>query len=336
MITTFDGTHQRPIGVLGTGSYRPSRIVTSDDVGAPAGVTGDWVARKTGIRERRWAKPDEATSDLAVAAAREALDDAGVPASHVSLVVVATSTPDSPQPPTASVVAAGIGADEHAAAFDVNVVCSGFVYALTVAEQLLRAAEPAYGLVVGTDLYSRILDPTDRRTVVLFGDAAGAVLMGPADRRSIVASRLLGAAGEQDLIGVAGGGSRLPASEETIAEGEHFFRMNGRAVRDFVTTRVPAAIRSFLADQGLRPEDIDHLIPHQANGRIIAELADDLGFANSRVHTTFADSGNTGAASVPLTLARAAREGRLRSGDRVLLVAFGGGMALGMTLLSWP
>ena len=258
-----------------------------------------------------------------------------MPGADLSLVVVATTTPDSPQPPTASVVAHEIGAGAGAAAFDVNVVCSGFVYGLTVGESLLRSAGGGYALVIGADMYSRILDPTDRRTVVLFGDAAGAVVLGPARGSAPMRSRLVGVARDRDLIGVAAGGSRLPTSPATLARGDQYFRMNGRGVREFVMDRVPDAIREFLAEVGLTPGDLDWLVPHQANGRIVEDLADAVGLPRDRVCVTYEDSGNTSAASIPLTLARAVRLGQVRAGDRVLLVTFGGGMALGLALVTW-
>ncbi|PZT75375.1 3-oxoacyl-ACP synthase [Streptomyces sp. AC1-42W] len=321
--------------MLGTGSWLPSHVVTNDEVGAPAGVDHDWILGKTGIRERRWAKPDEATSDLAAAAGLAALEAAGILGSELSLVVVATSTPDQPQPPTASAVADAVGAGFGTTAFDLNAVCSGFVFALAAAERMLRGTD-GYALVIGADIYSRILDRHDRRTTILFGDGAGAVVLGPADGTGRMhGARLTGFGADRDLIQVPAGGSRLPASEQTLREGMHHFVMNGRAVRDFVAQQVPPAISMFLADNGMRPQDVDHFVPHQANGRMLENLARGVGIPLDRTHTTFEEYGNTGSASVPVTLDRAARSGAVKQGDLVLLAGFGGGMAMGLALLTW-
>ncbi|MGW3205218.1 3-oxoacyl-ACP synthase III family protein [Streptomyces sp. NPDC001135] len=321
-----------PVGILGTGSCLPGNVVTNDDVGPPAGVTDQWIRRKTAIRERRWAKPDEATSDLAAVAARRALHDAGVRAEDVTLVLVATSTPDSPQPPTATAVAAELGVPAGTPAFDVNAVCSGFVFALTAAERMIHGSG-GHAVVIGADIYSRMLDPGDRRTAVLFGDGAGAVVLGPTRGAGVIATRLSTFPGERGLIRVPAGGSRIPASRMSVEQGLHCFTMDGPAVRRFVESRVAPLIRAFLdthVPDRARPL---HFVPHQANGRMIETLAADLGFAPERTHTTVAFSGNTGAASVPVTLDRAA--GRIAPGDLVVLAGFGGGMAAGLALVEW-
>ncbi|UZJ29472.1 3-oxoacyl-ACP synthase III family protein [Streptomyces endophytica] len=324
---------QSPVGVLGTGSYLPGHVVGNDEAGEPAGVDDAWIVRKTGIRARRWAKPDEATSDLAAAAGRAALKNAGISARDLSLVVVATSTPDTPQPPTAAVVADLIGATPATAAFDLNAVCSGFVFALSVVQRTLLASG-GHALVIGADIYSRILDRTDRRTTVLFGDGAGAVVLGPTDAgRGVLATHLATFPAYRDLIEVAAGGSRRPASAETLADGSHYFRMNGRAVREFVAEHVPPAVHEMLRRAGVRPDQIDHLVPHQANAIMLDELTDALGLPNARLHTTVADYGNTGAASVPVTLDAAVASGAVRPGDLALLAGFGGGMAAGLALV---
>lgn len=320
------------VGILGTGSCLPGNVVTNDEVGAPAGVTDEWITRKTAIRERRWAKSDEATSDLAAMAARMALDNAGVRAEDIALVLVATSTPDSPQPPTATAVAAELGVPAGTPAFDINAVCSGFVFALATAERMIRGTG-THAVVIGADIYSRTLDPTDRRTVVLFGDGAGAVVLGPATGGGVLATRLATFPAERELIRVPAGGSLIPASPASVEQGLHYFTMDGPAVRRFVESRVGPLIRSFLdthlPDRG-RPL---HFVPHQANGRMIEALAADLGFLPEHTHTTVRCFGNTGAASVPITLDRAA--GRFAPGDLVVLAGFGGGMAAGLALVEW-
>ncbi|MDF3292223.1 3-oxoacyl-ACP synthase III family protein [Streptomyces silvisoli] len=323
------------IGIVGTGSYLPAHAVTNAEVGEPAGVTDEWIFGKTGIRNRRRAKPDEATSDLAVIAGRAALESAGISAADISLVIVATSTPDSPQPPTAAIVADEIGARPGTAAFDVNAVCSSFLFALTTAEGILRGTDSEYALVIGADVYSRILDPADRRTAILFGDGAGAVVLGRSGAGELLAGRLAGYGAERDLIQVPAGGSRIPPSVETVRAGLHYFAMNGRGVRDFVAETVTEGIRDFLADTGVPAADLAHFVPHQANGRMLEDLAQRLDIPFERTRTTFEELGNTGAASVPITLDHAARAGAVGTGDLILLAAFGGGMAMGLTLLRW-
>ncbi|BCL27584.1 3-oxoacyl-ACP synthase III family protein [Streptomyces aurantiacus] len=321
-------------GILGTGSYLPSRVIDNKDISELIGVSEEAIWRKTAIRERRWAKPEEATSDLAVAAARAALEQAGVSASQLGVVIVATSTPDSPQPATASVVADELGAGHGTAAFDVNAVCSGFTFALPVAERLLAGDEHSYALVIGADVYSRILALDDRRTALLFGDGAGAVVLGPGGRRRLLSARLAGFGAARDLIRVPAGGSRLPATEETLSAGLHHFRMDGRGVSDFIDSVVVPGIREFLADNGVRPDELAHFVPHQANGRILDEISKSLGIASDRLATTVTRYGNTGAASVPITLDHLSRSGAVAEGDLLLLAAFGGGMSMGLTLIS--
>ncbi|QIS05520.1 beta-ketoacyl-ACP synthase 3 [Nocardia brasiliensis] len=322
------------IAVLGTGSYLPQRIVSNDEVGSGAGVDSAWIIRKTAIRERRWALPDQASSDLATRAAAAALAAAGIGADEVSAIVVATSTPDHPQPPTAAFVQHSLGA-RGASAFDVNAVCSGFVFALSTVEAALARAGGGYGLVVGADVYSRILNPADRRTVVLFGDGAGAVVLGPSESGGLRRFGLHTFGEMTSLIQVPAGGSRRPYDPAAHELGAQYFTMDGRGVRAFVNGSLPVLVKQFLHDAGVNPDDITHLIPHQANGVMLAELAEELGLVNATMHTTVRYYGNTGAASIPITLDNAVRTGGIRSGDKVLLVGFGGGMAVGLTLVEW-
>lgn len=319
------------VGVLGCGSYLPEQEVGNDVVAAEVGVEEPWIERKTGILTRRRAAPWQAASDLAAPAAEEALSRAGLTAADLSVIVVATSTPDSPQPATACVLQDKLGA-VGAAAFDVNAVCSGFVFALETARRLI--SDGGHALVVGVDVYSRILDPTDRRTAVLFGDGAGAVVLGPTPAgRGIVASSLASFGQHAGMIRVPAGGSRIPASKESLAAGEHYFAMDGRGVREFVDREVPGAVRSFLAESGYRDDAVRHFVPHQANRRMLADLETKLALPAARTHYTVERYGNTGAASVPITLAEAQHE--FTEGDLVVLAAFGGGMAMGLSLIRW-
>ncbi|MFD6421233.1 3-oxoacyl-ACP synthase III family protein [Streptomyces sp. NPDC060198] len=326
-----------PVGVLGTGSYLPARTVPNDEVAALAGVTAEWIERKTGVVERRYAADDEAASDLAAHAAARALEDAGVRAEDVAWTIVATSTPDHPQPATAALVQYRIGA-VNAAGFDVNAVCAGFVVALQTAASLL-AGDPtgqSRALVVGTEVYSRIIDRSDRRTAPLFGDGAGAVVLGPVgERHGILGTGLVTEGHLHDLIGVAAGGSRTPASAETLARHEHSFRMRGRDVREYVMRELPPAVAGLLDHLGVKPDEIDHFVPHQANGAMLRDAWEVLGLPRARAHLPVSLHGNTGAASIPLALDDAHRAGKLCDGELVLLAGFGGGMTLGTGLLSW-
>ncbi len=322
------------LGILGTGAYVPDRVVSNDEVGAEAGVDDAWITRKTAIRERRWAARDQATSDLATAAARAALESAGVTAGQLSVIVVATSTPDRPQPPTAAYVQHHLGAVD-AAAFDVNAVCSGEVFALSAIEGFL-ARRGGYGLVVGADLYSRILNPADRRTVVLFGDGAGAMVLGSNGEGARVRHTAMHTFGDlAGLIEVPGGGSRLPLDQDALDAGLQYFTMDGRGVRRFVEEQLPQLTKEFLHEAGVEPDDISHFIPHQANGVMLDTVFADMALPRTTMHLTLAHYGNTGAASIPITLDEAARAGAFHSGDLILLAGFGGGMSAGFVLVEW-
>ncbi|MFE3498613.1 3-oxoacyl-ACP synthase III family protein [Kitasatospora sp. NPDC059160] len=325
--------HASSIGILGTGSHLPANAVDNTLVGSRAGVTAEWIHRKTGISERRYAAEGEATSDLAAHAARAALADAGIRPGQLDHIVVATSTPDHPQPATAAIVQDLIGA-EQAAAFDLNSVCSGFAFALHTAHRLI--ADGGHALVIGADVYSRIIDPTDRRTAILFGDGAGAVVLGPVPAGYGIETSLLETFGRHHrTIRVPAGGSRRPASPESLAEGDHWFAMNGREVREFVTDRLPLTVKELLRRADRTGTEVDHFVPHQANGQMLAEILPSLGLERARTHLTVAEYGNTGAASVPITLDAANRAGALRDGELVLLSGFGGGMSIGSNLLRW-
>ncbi|BCJ44771.1 3-oxoacyl-[acyl-carrier-protein] synthase 3 [Actinoplanes ianthinogenes] len=324
------------VGILGTGSYLPSQIVTNLDLtGRVPDADPEWVARKTLIEARRFAASGEAASDLAGHAARAALEDAGVAAAEIDYIVVSTSTGDSPQPPTSNLVQNLIGAD-RAACLDVNAVCAGWVFALGVANGLVATNPGALVLVIAADIYSRILDFGDRRTAVLFGDGAGAAVVGAVpDGYGIVDLDLASRGEANGLIYVKGGGSRLPATPETVAAGDHYFRMNGRGVRDFVAAAVPPALEKLLHRNEMKAGDVDHFVPHQANGIMLRELVTAAGFQNARTHLTLERYGNVGSASLPVTLDDANRAGAFRAGDLLLLAGFGGGMSMGACLLRW-
>jgi 3-oxoacyl-[acyl-carrier-protein] synthase-3 len=324
-----------PVGILSTGSYLPKDEVSSADLAQVVDAEPGWIERKTRIRARRQAASDEATSDLAVRAAECALEQGGIESTRIDYLIVTTSTGDHPQPPTASLVQTALSA-WRAACFDVNAVCSGFVYGLAVAHGLVAQVPGTYALVIGADIYSRILDYTDRRTAVLFGDGAGAAVVGPTPAGyGILDVDLTNHCGTDRLIFVEAGGSRRPPSRETIEGREHYFRMDGRAVREFVTAYVPPALASLVRRAGYRLEDVDHFVPHQANGVMLDELVAVTGLAGAHTPHTFERYGNTGAASIPVTLDETNRAGQLRDGDLVLLAGFGGGMSIGTCLMRW-
>jgi 3-oxoacyl-[acyl-carrier-protein] synthase-3 len=324
-----------PIGVLGTGAYLPKEEVDNAEIAARTGVTEEWIARKTEILTRRYAAADEATSDLAARAGAEALGRAGLDPADVDYLIVSTSTPDSPQPPTSNLVQNLLGADQ-AACMDLNVVCSGFVYALAMAHALLALHPDRRALVIAADVYSRCLDFSDRRTAVLLGDGAGAVVLGPVPSgRGFIAFELSSRVDAHRLIRVDAGGSRLPASHETVDSGEHYFRMDGRAVRDFVMEQVPPAVAKLLDSAGLDPLDVDHVVPHQPNGVLLRQLIEQLGVSRARTHRTLERYGNIGSASVAVGLDDAFRSGTLVPGQLLLLAGFGGGMSIGTALLRW-
>ncbi|WP_250282035.1 MULTISPECIES: 3-oxoacyl-ACP synthase III family protein [unclassified Frankia] len=336
MTTMTTAPGDRSIGVLGTGSYLPEAARDNDEIARRYGVDNNWIIRKTGIAERRIAAPTEATSDLATAAGQRALEAAGVDAADLDLVVVATSSPDQPQPATACIVQANLGAS-HAAAFDMNAVCTGFVYATAAVAAMMRGTPGMHrALVIGADTYSRILNDQDRSTSVLFGDGAGAVVLGPVPSGYGVLASDLNADGRlADLVTVPAGGSRQPVSPEALASRKHLFHMNGREVRQFVWQVVPAAVLAILAATDTTVADLDLVVPHQANGVLVRDCLASLDFDEDRVHYTVDRYGNTGAASVAVTLDDAVRAGRLDDGSTVLLLGFGGGMTWGSVLLRW-
>ena len=324
------------VGILGTGSYLPAEVVTNDDlVRRVPDADPEWVSRKTMIQARRFAAPDEAASDLAAHAAREALINAGLEAVDIDYLIVSTSTGDSPQPPTSTLVQDKIGAN-RAACFDINVVCAGFVFGTALANSLVAVNPTAKVLVIASDVYSRILDFGDRRTAVLFGDGAGAAVIGSVPAGYGILDQEMVSRGEASaLIRVDAGGSRMPASAETVANGDHYFRMNGRGVREFVNSGVPPALEALLKRADVEVDEVDHFVPHQANGVMLAELVEAAGLQAATTHLTLDRYGNVGSASVPVTLDEANRKGALKDGDIVLMAGFGGGMSVGAALMRW-
>ncbi|WP_394619054.1 3-oxoacyl-ACP synthase III family protein [Lentzea sp. JNUCC 0626] len=323
------------VGVLGTGSCLPDRVVTNEEIAdLVPGATPEWILSRTGISTRRWARPEQATSDLAAVAAARALRRAGVPPDRITHLILATSTGDHPQPPTSCLVQDLIGA-RAAACVDVNAVCAGFVYALDLARSLVATRPGAIALVIGADVYSRILDLTDRRTAVLMGDGAGAAVVGEVPEPGVLDSELISFGESHDLIKVEAGGSRVPTTADTVAAGLHHFTMRGRDVRDFVMNTLPPLLDEVVGRAGLTYADISCFVPHQANAALLRALTVHCGLKEAQAHITADRYGNLGSASVPVALDDAVRSGRIRTGDLVLLAGFGGGMSVGTALLRW-
>ncbi|WP_405881545.1 beta-ketoacyl-ACP synthase 3 [Streptomyces sp. NBC_00169] len=324
------------IGVLATGSCLPERILTNDEVAEAACVDPDWIVQRTGVLRRHIAAPEQAASDLAAEAVRKALTAAGLPASALGLLVLATSTPDELGPSTACRVQALVGAD-NAVAFDVAAACSGWLFAARVARDWLRSGTgERYAAVVGVEVYSRFVDPADRATAVLFADGAAATILGPVPPGTGFAPIRLGSdgTGAGDVL-IPAGGSRLPASPQTVAEGRHKVHMDGRVVRDFILRIFPKVLGDALNRNGLRLADVDLLVSHQPNPLLLRRAAAEAGLPEDRVVIVGHEVGNIGAASLPYALAGADSDGRLRTGSRVLVTAFGAGLTWGSTILTW-
>lgn len=327
-------TQVRRVGIIGTGSYAPEKVVTNFELEQALDTSDEWIVSRTGIRERRIAGVHEATSDLAFAAAHCALDAAGSRPTDLDLLIVATCTPDFQFPATAAVVANRLGMCQTAA-FDINAVCSGFSYALDVAHQMVRTGAYQRALVIGADIMSRTVDWTDRSTCILFGDGAGAVVLGPAEHGGILGS-VLGADGSGvPLLYVPGGGSREELTAASIEHGRNRICMNGREVYKFAVQVMGDVSAQALAKCGLGPEDVSLFIPHQANIRIIDSAARRLGLPPEKVFVNLDRYGNTSAASIPLALDEAVRAGRLKRGDIVVTVGFGAGLTWAANVIEW-
>jgi 3-oxoacyl-[acyl-carrier-protein] synthase-3 len=324
------------IGIIGTGSYLPPRVCTNEELARLVDTSDEWIVARTGIRQRRYVDPGVATSDLATVAAEKALRDAGVAASDVGAIVLATSSPDWIQPATACAVHRHLGVG-RVPAFDVSAVCAGFVYALTVGSSMLTA-EPSYGpmLVIGAETFSKLLDFEDRTTCIFFGDGAGAVLLGEVPEGfGILSTHLLADGGLTDVVGVPAGGTRRVTSPDTIADRDHYFRMDGRRVWDFAVEALPSVVSGALDRAGLSVGDVDLFVFHQANAVMIGACMRALGVDDTRVHLTVEQYANTAAASVPITLDDARAAQRVKHGDVVVLASVGGGMTAGAVALRW-
>ncbi|MED5364756.1 MAG: beta-ketoacyl-ACP synthase III [Pseudomonadota bacterium] len=316
--------------LVGQGAYLPARVVTNAELAASVDTSDEWIFKRTGIRQRHVAAEGEMTSDLALAAARRALDSAGVAPGDIDLIVLATTTPDDTFPATATKVQAGLGI-HHGAAFDVQAVCAGFMYALAVADNFIKAGQAQRALVIGAETFTRLLDWNDRSTCVLFGDGAGAVVLeshqgdGGAGDFGILSTHLHTDGRQRDILYVDGG----PSSTRTVGH----VRMNGKEVFRHAVGKLAAVMEEALVDHGLTPSAVDWLVPHQANQRIIEGLRAKLDLPAERVVSTVERHANTSAASVPLALTASVEAGGVKSGDLVMFEAIGGGLAWGAGLV---
>lgn len=322
-------------GILGVGRFVPEHVLTNHDLEKMVDTSDEWITTRTGIRERRIAPPGMATSDMAIAAAKAAMDMAGVCAEELDVIIAATVTPDMLFPSTACLVQAALGA-WRAAAFDLSAGCSGFVYALSVASQYVAAGAAKRVLVMGAETLSRITDYEDRNTCVLFGDGAGAAVIGAKDGNSGILAFDLGAdGGGADLLCVPAGGSRKPTTAETLASRGHFIKMEGKQVFRFAIRVVEESVITVLKKAGADVGDIDLFIPHQANVRIIDYAVEKLGIPREKVFVNLDRYGNTSAASIPIALSEAVEQGRVGPGSLVVMVGFGAGLTWGSCALRW-
>ncbi len=322
--------------ILGTGSYAPSRILTNHDLEKIINTSDAWITERTGIKERRIAADGEVTSDMAVAAARKALEMAETDPADLDMIIVGTISPDMPMPSCAVFVQAKLGAT-RAFAFDLSAACAGSLYGMAIADQFIRTGSARRVLVIGAELLSRLVDWEDRSSCVLFGDAAGAMVLGPSPdpARGLISTHLHSDGTAAGMLSIPGGGSKYPQSEDVLAKKLNKISMNGREVYKYATRALPEVILEALAANGLKPGAIDHVVTHQANVRIVESVVDRLGIPREKCWLNIDRYGNTSSASLPISLDEANRAGRLRPGDLIAMMAIGAGMAWGSALVRW-
>ena len=315
--------------IIGTGSYLPAKVLTNFDLEKIVDTSHDWIVSRSGIVERHIAADNELTSDLALQASLQAIQAAGISAEQIDLVIVATTTPDQIFPSTACILQDKLGIRNHCAAFDMQAVCGGFVYAMNTADLYIRSGQAKTALVVGAEVLSRILDWNDRTTCVLFGDGAGAVVLQASETPGIVASKLHADGSYRSMLKAEGNISN------GLVQGDPFIKMEGQAVFKFAVKVLSSVVEEVLEENQLQGSDIDWLVPHQANIRIMEATAKKLGLSMDNVIVTVATHGNTSAASIPLALDTAVRDGRIKAGQNILLEAVGGGFTWGAVLIRW-
>jgi len=322
-------------GILGTGHSYPQGILTNADLENIVDTTDEWITTRTGIKQRRKAAPGEYTSQFAAQASREALERAGMDPMEIDLILCATVTPDQILPSTACLIQAQLGAHK-AAAMDIVAACSGFVYGLSLADAMIRGGQVKNVLVIGAEILTRYVDYTDRATCVLFGDGAGAAVVGPTEGdRGILAAKIRSDGRYEEQLYAPGGGTKGGFTAETIARGDHFFKMKGNEVFKVAVRSMSEISRDVLCQANLKTDDIDLFIPHQANQRITDAVSNMLGVDQSHVYSNIAMHGNTSSASIPIGLDECVETGRVKTGDIVLLSSFGGGFTWGSLFMRW-
>ena len=322
------------VGILGLGKYLPEKVLTNADLEKIVDTSDEWITTRTGIKERRIAAKNEATSDLAVHAAKQALKAANLKAAELDLIIVGTVTPDMPFPSTATIVQAKLGA-KNAFCFDISAACAGFIYAITVAQQFIARGTCKNALVIGAETLSRITDWEDRNTCVLFGDGAGAAILGESKGQGVLSAYLGSDGTKTSLLQMPGGGSLNPATAQTVKDRLHYIKMEGSELFKIAVTSMADAALKALKNAGLKCADVNWIIPHQANLRIINAVAKRLGFVNAQVYLNIEKYGNMSSACVAIALCEAAEEGKIKKGDIVLLDAFGGGLVWGALIIKW-
>ena len=322
-------------GILGTGHAYPSGVLTNADLERIVDTTDEWITSRTGIKQRRKAAPGEYTSQFATRASQEAIERAGIDPADIDLILCATVTPDQILPSTACLIQAQLGASK-AAAMDIVAACSGFVYGVTIAEPMIRSGQIKYALVIGAELLTRYVDYTDRGTCVLFGDGAGAAILGPVEGdRGILATKIRSDGRYEEQLFAPGGGTKGGFSAETIARGDHFFKMKGNEVFKIAVRSMSDISKQVLCEAGLTTEDVNLFIPHQANQRITEAVANMLKVDPALVYSNISQHGNTSSASIPICLDECVQAGRIRKDDIVLMASFGGGFTWGGVVMRW-
>ena len=322
------------VGIVGLGSYLPSKIMKNFDWEEIVETSDEWIINKTGIRERRIASDDLCTSDLAVFAAKEAMDNSGVNPEDIDLIILATSTPDVPLSSTAAIVQRKLGC-HNSAAFDINAVCSGWVHALDIGSRFAGTSGYQNVLVIGSEIYSRILNWDERSTCVLFGDGAGAALLQKKKAGGVLGSWLKTDGRGSEVIQIPAGGIRIPFGSEKFLDDDRYFQMDGRAVWDFAVEAFPEAVHSVLQKVGMKINDVDFIISHQANLRIIEAGMKKLGLDMDKTFTNIERYGNTAGASIPIALKEAVEAKKIKTGNLVITVGFGGGLSWGANAMIW-
>ncbi|HLI30402.1 MAG TPA: beta-ketoacyl-ACP synthase III [Terriglobia bacterium] len=322
-------------GILGTGSALPQKVITNADLEKLVDTSDQWITERTGIKERRQAAPSDTTSSLCIQAARKALEMADITARDLDLIICSTISPDMPLPSTAAFIQSGLGA-RSVWSFDLAAACSGFLFGMTVADQFIRGGRAKYVLVVGAELLSRFLDYQDRATCVLFGDGVAAGVFGPvAPPSGILATEMHTDGQFAEQLYIPAGGTARPASCETVRGREHYIKMKGNELFKVAVRSLEDVSRRVLDSAGVKPDELDLFIPHQANQRITEAVRERLGVGPDRVFTNIDRVGNTSSASIPLCLDECARSGRLKKGDLILMSAFGAGVTWGSALMRW-